>query len=138
MPHRPRARGAVALPRRLPRLRAADDRRRLAGRARSTKGYDAPEPEPEGDDVAALLDAAEDIVNSAAPDILQRVRTKNRSAGSASARSASSGGAWIRSDAPGAGAREHLALLRHLAPRHRVAVAARWPAEASAARAGDR
>ena len=34
------------------------------------KGYDVPEPEPEGDDVAALLDAAEEIVNSAAPDIL--------------------------------------------------------------------
>jgi len=28
------------------------------------------ESEPEGEDVAALLDAAEDIVNSAAPDIL--------------------------------------------------------------------
>ena len=27
-------------------------------------------PEPEGEDVAALLDAAEDIVNAAAPDIL--------------------------------------------------------------------
>jgi hypothetical protein len=27
-------------------------------------------PEPQGEDVAALLDAAEDIVNSAAPDIL--------------------------------------------------------------------
>ncbi len=27
-------------------------------------------PEPEGEDVAALLDAAEDIVNTAAPDIL--------------------------------------------------------------------
>ena len=27
-------------------------------------------PEPEGEDVAALLNAAEDIVNSAAPDIL--------------------------------------------------------------------
>jgi len=29
-----------------------------------------PEPEPTGADVAALLDQAEDIVNSAAPDIL--------------------------------------------------------------------
>ena len=27
-------------------------------------------PEPEGEDVAALLDAAEDIVNAAAPDLL--------------------------------------------------------------------
>jgi hypothetical protein len=33
-------------------------------------GYDVPEPEPEGEDVAALLDAAEDIVNAAAPDII--------------------------------------------------------------------
>jgi hypothetical protein len=31
---------------------------------------DQPEPEPDGDDVAALLDEAEDIVNTAAPDIL--------------------------------------------------------------------
>ena len=30
----------------------------------------APAPEPEGEDIAALLDAAEDIINSAAPDIL--------------------------------------------------------------------
>jgi hypothetical protein len=30
----------------------------------------APEPEPVGEDVAALLDAAEDIVNAAASDIL--------------------------------------------------------------------
>jgi len=40
---------------------------------------DAPEREPEGDDVAALLDAAEDIVNAAAPDIIaefDRKRTK--------------------------------------------------------------
>jgi hypothetical protein len=29
-----------------------------------------PEAEPEGDDIAALLDQAEDIVNAAAPDIL--------------------------------------------------------------------
>ena len=34
-----------------------------AGRsARCREGYGAPEPEPEGEDVAALLDAAEDIV----------------------------------------------------------------------------
>ena len=30
----------------------------------------APAPEPEGEDIAALLDAAEDIINAAAPDIL--------------------------------------------------------------------
>jgi hypothetical protein len=29
-----------------------------------------PEPEPDGQDVAALLDQAEDIINAAAPDIL--------------------------------------------------------------------
>jgi len=45
---------------------------------------DAPETEPTGDDVAALLDAAEDIVNAAAPDILaefdkrKRRRTRRR------------------------------------------------------------
>jgi hypothetical protein len=35
-----------------------------------------PEPEPEGEDVAALLDAAEDIVNAAAPDILAEFEQK--------------------------------------------------------------
>lgn len=38
-----------------------------------------PAPEPVGEDVAALLDAAEDIVNAAAPDILaefERQQTK--------------------------------------------------------------
>ena len=34
------------------------------------KSATPPEPEPEGADVAALLDSAEDIVNAAAPDIL--------------------------------------------------------------------
>ena len=34
------------------------------------QGVDPPEPEPAGEDVAALLDEAEDIVNSAAPEIL--------------------------------------------------------------------
>jgi hypothetical protein len=38
----------------------------------------APEKEPEGDDVAALLDSAEDIVNSAAPDILAEFDKKQR------------------------------------------------------------
>jgi len=42
------------------------------------KGYDVPEPEPEGDHVAALLDAAEDIVNSAAPAILGEFESKSR------------------------------------------------------------
>jgi hypothetical protein len=40
-----------------------------------------PEPEPVGDDVAALLDQAEDIVNSAAPDVLadfEARRSKSR------------------------------------------------------------
>ena len=35
-------------------------------------------PEPAGDDVAALLDAAEEIVNSAAPDIMQDVSKPKR------------------------------------------------------------
>jgi hypothetical protein len=34
------------------------------------------DPEPEGADVAALLDSAEDIVNSAAPDIIAEFETK--------------------------------------------------------------
>lgn len=38
----------------------------------------APEPEPEGEDIAALLDAAEDIVNAAAPDILAEFDGKKR------------------------------------------------------------
>jgi len=43
-----------------------------------TKAYTAPEPEPEGEDIAALLDAAEDIVNAAAPDILSEFERKQR------------------------------------------------------------
>jgi hypothetical protein len=39
-------------------------------------GYDASESEPAGDDVTALLDAAEDIVNAAAPDILSEFQAK--------------------------------------------------------------
>jgi hypothetical protein len=39
-------------------------------------GYDAPESEPEGEHIAALLDAAEEIVNSAAPDILDEFERK--------------------------------------------------------------
>jgi hypothetical protein len=39
-------------------------------------GAKAPEAEPGGDDIAALLDAAEDIVNSAAPDILAEFDAK--------------------------------------------------------------
>jgi hypothetical protein len=42
------------------------------------KGYDVPEPEPEGDDIAALLDAAEEIVNSAAPEIMNDMGRKKR------------------------------------------------------------
>jgi hypothetical protein len=37
-----------------------------------------PEQEPEGSDIAALLDQAEDIVNSAAPDILAEFDKKQR------------------------------------------------------------
>ena len=36
------------------------------------------EPEPGGEDVAALLDAAEDIVNSAAPEILSEFQKPKR------------------------------------------------------------
>ena len=39
---------------------------------------DTPEKEPSGEDVAALLDAAEDIINSAAPDILAQFDKKQR------------------------------------------------------------
>ncbi len=42
------------------------------------KGYDTPEAEPEGEDVAALLDAAEDIVNAAAPEVLSDFEKKPR------------------------------------------------------------
>jgi hypothetical protein len=40
----------------------------------------APEPraEPQGEDVSALLDAAEDIVNTAAPDVLSEFEKKSR------------------------------------------------------------
>jgi hypothetical protein len=43
-----------------------------------TKSVEPPAPEPAGDDVAALLDAAEEIVNSAAPDIMQDVSKPKR------------------------------------------------------------
>jgi hypothetical protein len=42
------------------------------------KGYDQAEPEPEGEDVTALLDAAEDIVNAAAPEIISELAEKPR------------------------------------------------------------
>ena len=38
------------------------------------------EREPEGEDVAALLDAAEDIVNAAGPQILAELREQDRKA----------------------------------------------------------
>ena len=41
-------------------------------------GYDVPEPEPEGEDIARLLDEAEEIVNSAAPEIVSEFRTSKR------------------------------------------------------------
>jgi hypothetical protein len=37
-----------------------------------------PAPEPAGDDVAALLDEAEDIINTAAPDIVADMESKGR------------------------------------------------------------
>jgi len=42
------------------------------------KGYEAPESEPEGSDIAALLDEAEEIVNAAAPDIMSDFTTKKK------------------------------------------------------------
>jgi hypothetical protein len=42
------------------------------------KGYDVPEKEPDGEDIAALLDAAEEIVNSAAPDIINELGQKKK------------------------------------------------------------
>ena len=50
-------------------LRAADDRRRLAGRVARRRATSRRSRSPRAQDVAALLDEAEDIVNSAAPDI---------------------------------------------------------------------
>jgi len=41
----------------------------------------SPEPEPEGHDVAALLDEAEEIVNSAAPDILADIEREQSERG---------------------------------------------------------
>jgi len=40
------------------------------------QGVQPPEPEPAGADVAALLDEAENIVNSAAPEIVAELETK--------------------------------------------------------------
>jgi hypothetical protein len=42
----------------------------------SLAGSKTPDPEPEGADVARLLDEAEDIVNSVAPDILAEFEKK--------------------------------------------------------------
>jgi hypothetical protein len=39
-------------------------------------GYDVPEAEPEGDDITALLEEAEDIVNAAAPQIIGELGRK--------------------------------------------------------------
>ena len=43
-----------------------------------TDAVRAPEPEPTGDEVAALLDQAEDIVNSAAPDLRAEFDKKSK------------------------------------------------------------
>ena len=64
MQDRPGARGPVALPRRVRRLRAA--------------GYGWAEPAPAALAVAELLAAAEYIVNSAAPDILNEFHKPKR------------------------------------------------------------
>jgi hypothetical protein len=39
---------------------------------------EAPEPEPEGESVAALLDAAEEIVNAAAPEMIAKYGTDKK------------------------------------------------------------
>jgi hypothetical protein len=38
---------------------------------------ESPEPEPEGEDIVALLDEAEDIVNAAAPEILAEMQARD-------------------------------------------------------------
>jgi hypothetical protein len=42
------------------------------------QGYDVPEAEPAGADIAALLDEAEQIVNSAAPQIIEDLGGKKK------------------------------------------------------------
>ena len=42
------------------------------------QGYDVPEAEPAGEDIARLLDEAEDIVNSAAPEIMSEFNTPRK------------------------------------------------------------
>lgn len=42
------------------------------------KAYDVRVPEPEGADVVALLDEAEEIVNAAAPEIMRDLRPNKR------------------------------------------------------------
>jgi hypothetical protein len=46
-----------------------------------SQGAEAPEPEPEGEHVAALLDQAEDIVNAVAPDIIAEFQAKEAKRG---------------------------------------------------------
>ncbi len=52
------------------------------GWQRGSFGHDAgaqpPEPEPEGEDIAALLDSAEDIINAAAPEILAEFQAQEK------------------------------------------------------------
>ncbi|HEX6312902.1 MAG TPA: hypothetical protein VF152_14915 [Acidimicrobiia bacterium] len=43
-----------------------------------SRASQTPEPEPEGEDIAALLDQAEAIVNEAAPDILSELEPKKK------------------------------------------------------------
>ncbi len=55
-------------------------RRFDAGWQYGSLGHSAapPESEPEGEEVAALLDAAEDIVNTAAPEVLAEFQSKRK------------------------------------------------------------
>ncbi|MSO78571.1 MAG: hypothetical protein EXQ79_03085 [Acidimicrobiia bacterium] len=43
-----------------------------------TTAHAAPEPEPEGVDVSALLDEAESIVNAAAPELIAELAAKSK------------------------------------------------------------
>ena len=59
------------MPGRLPELQPPHVRRRAGRWGASVRTWvHRRRPEPMGEDVAALLDEAEDIVNAAAPDIL--------------------------------------------------------------------
>ena len=65
----------MALPGRLPELRAAPRRRELA--ARHARRARPPRPRPDEEGIAELLDEAEEIVNAAGPQILAEVEAED-------------------------------------------------------------